>query len=167
MILDSSFIGSLAEFENLGLARSIDKFSYRSATQGIIVVVEGRAFDKNIGYFRAIRAGTEVYRSWILYAIVLKSLTLFMGFKLFLIEQVKLFLKWNRQKQFNSSQRHHVLQSYFIWQHLSAVSASKWVKWYFLLPQWYFLSSKWYFLLPFIRVENATRNLASYCNFQE
>ena len=52
--------------------QSIDEFSYRISKQGIIIEVEGRACDKNIDYFRAIRAGTEVYRSWILYAIVLK-----------------------------------------------------------------------------------------------
>ena len=54
------------------ITRPIDKFSDRISTQGIIMVVESRACDKNIDYFRAIRAGTEVYRSWILYAIVLK-----------------------------------------------------------------------------------------------
>ena len=52
--------------------RSIDKFSYRISTQGIIIVVESRECDKNIDYFKAIRAETEVYRSWMLYAIVLK-----------------------------------------------------------------------------------------------
>ena len=30
--------------------RSIDKFSYRISTQGIIIVVEGRACDKNMDY---------------------------------------------------------------------------------------------------------------------
>ena len=45
------------------VTRSIDKFSYRISTQGIIIVVEGRACDKPIDYFTAIRAGTEVYRS--------------------------------------------------------------------------------------------------------
>ena len=38
----------------------------------IMMVVEGQAYEKNIDYFRAVRVGTEVYRSWILYAIVLK-----------------------------------------------------------------------------------------------
>ena len=52
------------------VTRSIDKFSCRISTRGIILVVEGRASDKNIDYFKAIRAETEVYRSWILYAIV-------------------------------------------------------------------------------------------------
>ena len=55
------------------VTRSIDKFSYCISTQGIIVVVESRACEKNIDYFRAPRAETEVYRSWILYAIVLKA----------------------------------------------------------------------------------------------
>ena len=43
--------------------RSIDKFSFRISTQGIILVVEGRECDKQIDYFRAIRAGAELYRS--------------------------------------------------------------------------------------------------------
>ena len=42
--------------------RSIDKFSFRISTRGIILVVEGRECDKQIDYFRAIRAGTELYR---------------------------------------------------------------------------------------------------------
>ena len=42
-------------------------------------------------------------------------------------KQVKLFLKWNRQNYFINSQRHHVLQSCFIWQHHNAVFTSKWV----------------------------------------
>ena len=54
------------------VTRLIDKFSYRISTPGIIVVGESRACDKNIDYFRAITAETEVYRSWILYTIVLK-----------------------------------------------------------------------------------------------
>ena len=54
------------------VTRSIDKFSYRISTQGIIIVVESRACDKNIDYYKAIRAETEVYRRWILCAIVLK-----------------------------------------------------------------------------------------------
>ena len=51
--------------------RSIDKFSFRISTRRIILVVEGRECDKQIDYFRAIRAGTELHRSWILYVIVL------------------------------------------------------------------------------------------------
>ena len=51
--------------------RSIDKFSFRVSTRGIILVFEGRDCDQQIDYFRAIRAGTELYRSWILYVIVL------------------------------------------------------------------------------------------------
>ena len=45
------------------VTRSIDKFFCRISSRGIILVVEGRACDKNTDYFRAIRAGTEVYRS--------------------------------------------------------------------------------------------------------
>ena len=41
------------------VTRSIDKFSCRISTRGIILVVEGRACDKNTDYFTAIRAGTE------------------------------------------------------------------------------------------------------------
>ena len=37
------------------VTRSIDKFSFRISTQGIILVVEGRACDENIDYFRAIQ----------------------------------------------------------------------------------------------------------------
>ena len=37
------------------------------------------------------------------------------------------FFKIRVECPFNSSQRHHVLQSYFISQHLNAVSTSKWV----------------------------------------
>ena len=51
--------------------RLIDKFSFRISTRRIIFVVEGRECDKQIDCFRAIRAGTELYRSWILYVIVL------------------------------------------------------------------------------------------------
>ena len=36
--------------------RSIDKFSFRISTGRIILVVEGREYDKQIDYFRAIRA---------------------------------------------------------------------------------------------------------------
>ena len=43
--------------------RSIDKFFFRISTRGIILVVEGRECDKQIDYFRVIRAGTELYRS--------------------------------------------------------------------------------------------------------
>ena len=43
--------------------RSIDKFSFQISTQRIILVVEGRECDKQIDYFRAIRAGTELHRS--------------------------------------------------------------------------------------------------------
>ena len=50
---------------------SIDKFSFRISMRKIILVVKGRECDKQIDYFRAIRAGTELYRSWILYVIVL------------------------------------------------------------------------------------------------
>ena len=42
--------------------RSIDKVSFRISTRGIILVVEGRECDKQIDYFGAIRAGTELYR---------------------------------------------------------------------------------------------------------
>ena len=52
--------------------RSIDKFSFRISTRRIILVVEGRECDKQIYYFKAIRVGTESYRSWILYVIVLQ-----------------------------------------------------------------------------------------------
>ena len=45
------------------VTRSIDKFFYRISTQGIILEVEGRVSDKHIDYFRALRAGTEAYRS--------------------------------------------------------------------------------------------------------
>ena len=38
---------------------SIDKFSFRISARRIILVVEGRECDKQIDYFRAIRAGTE------------------------------------------------------------------------------------------------------------
>ena len=48
------------KFLEMFVTRLIDEFSYRISTQGIIIVVEGRACDKNIDYFRAIRAGTEV-----------------------------------------------------------------------------------------------------------
>ena len=51
------------------VTRSIDKFSYRISTQGIILVVDSRACDKNIDYFRAMRTETKVYKSEILYAI--------------------------------------------------------------------------------------------------
>ena len=40
--------------------RSIDKFSFQISTQGIILVFEGRECDKEIDYFRAIRAGTDL-----------------------------------------------------------------------------------------------------------
>ena len=43
--------------------RSIDKFSFRISTRRIILVVEGRECDKQIDYFRAIRAGREMYKS--------------------------------------------------------------------------------------------------------
>ena len=43
--------------------RLIDKFSFRISTQRIILVFEGRKCDKQIDYFRAIRAGTDLYRS--------------------------------------------------------------------------------------------------------
>ena len=43
--------------------RSIDKFCFRISTRRIILVVEGRESDKRIDYFRAIRAGEELYRS--------------------------------------------------------------------------------------------------------
>ena len=43
--------------------RAIDKFPFRISTRRIILVVEGRECDKQIDYFRAIRAGTELYRS--------------------------------------------------------------------------------------------------------
>ena len=43
--------------------RSIDKFSFRISMQRIILVVEGRECDKQIDYFRAIRAETELRRS--------------------------------------------------------------------------------------------------------
>ena len=39
--------------------RSIDKFSFRISTRRIILVVEGRECDKQIDYFRAIRAGQK------------------------------------------------------------------------------------------------------------
>ena len=42
--------------------RSIDKFPFRISTRRIILVVEGRECDKQIDYFGAIRAGTELYR---------------------------------------------------------------------------------------------------------
>ena len=76
--------------------RSIDKFSYGISIQGIIIVVESRACDKNIDYFRAIRAETEVYRSWRLYAIVLKAYHIW--FKLFLIA---FYLRRKCEKEFN------------------------------------------------------------------
>ena len=44
-------------------AQSIDKFSYRISTRRIILVVEGRECNKQIAYFRAIRAGTELRKS--------------------------------------------------------------------------------------------------------
>ena len=43
--------------------RSIDKFSVRISTRGIILGVEGQECDKQIDYFRGIRAGTELHRS--------------------------------------------------------------------------------------------------------
>ena len=43
------------------VTRSIDKFSRRISTREIILVVERRACDKQIDYFRAITAGTELY----------------------------------------------------------------------------------------------------------
>ena len=39
--------------------RSIDKFSFRISTRGIILEFDGRECDKQIDYFRAIRAGTD------------------------------------------------------------------------------------------------------------
>ena len=51
------------KFPEMVVSRSNDKFSCRNSTQGIILVVEGRACDKKIDYFRAVRAGTDVYRN--------------------------------------------------------------------------------------------------------
>ena len=51
------------KFPEMFVTWSIDKFSSRISTRGIILVIEGRASDKNIDYFIAIRVGTEVYRS--------------------------------------------------------------------------------------------------------
>ena len=42
---------------------SIDTFSFRISSRRIILVVEGRECNKQIDYFRAIQAGTELYRS--------------------------------------------------------------------------------------------------------
>ena len=39
--------------------RSIDKFSFRISTRGNILVFDGRECDKQIDYFRAIRARTD------------------------------------------------------------------------------------------------------------
>ena len=85
------------------VTRSIDKFSDGISTQGIIIVVESRACDKDIDYFRAIRAETEV---WKLNTVCYRVKT---------------------------------------------------------LP---YLSDLNYFLTSFICVENATRNLTTYCNSQ-
>ena len=52
-----------AKFPEMFVTRSIDKVSYCISTLGIILLVEGRASDKNIDYFKPIRTGTEVYRS--------------------------------------------------------------------------------------------------------
>ena len=92
------------KFLEMFVTRSIDKFSYRISTQGIIIMVESRACDKNIDYFRAIKSRDRSVQK--LNAVC------------------------------------HCLKT---------------------LP---YLSDLNYFLLPFICVENATRYLTSYCNFQ-
>ena len=45
------------------VARSIDKFYCQIITRQITLVVEGRACEKQIDYFRASKAGKELYRS--------------------------------------------------------------------------------------------------------
>ena len=45
------------------VTRSIDEISCRIFTRGIVLVVEGRECDKQIDYFRSIRAVTELDRS--------------------------------------------------------------------------------------------------------
>ena len=47
-------------FKKCFVTRSIDEFSFRISTRGIILVVEGRECDKQIDYFRSTRAGTEL-----------------------------------------------------------------------------------------------------------
>ena len=87
------------------VTRSIDKFSYHISTQRITIVVEGRACEKNIDYFRAIIKSRD------------------------------------RSVQKLNTVCHRVKT----------------------LP---YLSNLKLFLLSFVCVENATRNLTSYCNFQ-
>ena len=60
---DANHLPLLHNSEKCFGTRSIDKFSFRISTRRIILVVEGRECDKQIDYFRAIRAGTELYRS--------------------------------------------------------------------------------------------------------
>ena len=59
----SSFLSKLDEI-SAGMLITYHFYKIpRNVCNSVIIVVEGQACDKTIDYFRAIEAGTEVYRS--------------------------------------------------------------------------------------------------------